>query len=80
MNDSRHALGHGFVKGFDVLEGDLSPYSFGNFFQPCDRSCMSATLCVPDLAIFRWLILLSQRATIILLQLAGSWVTGDSAV
>ena len=71
MNDSGYVLGHGFVKGFDVLGSDLFPDLSGNFFQPCDRSCMFATLCMLD---FRWLIPLFLRATITPLSLAGSWV------
>ena len=33
LNDSGHAPWHGFVKGFDVLGGDLSPDPSGNFFE-----------------------------------------------
>ena len=77
MNHSGHALGHGFVKGFDVLEGDLSPDPSGDFFQPCDLSCMSAMLCVFDMAIFRWQIPLSLRAIIAPLSLTGRWVPQD---
>ena len=32
LNDSGHAPWHGFVKGFDVLGGDLSPDPSGDFF------------------------------------------------
>ena len=35
MNDSSHELGHGIVKGFDVLGVDLSPDPSGDFFQLC---------------------------------------------
>ena len=33
LNDSGHAPWHGFVKGFDVLGGDLSPDPSGDFFE-----------------------------------------------
>ena len=32
LNDSGHAPWHGFVQGFDVLGGDLSPDPSGDFF------------------------------------------------
>ena len=34
MNNSSQALGHGFIKGFDVKGGDLSPDPSDYFFQP----------------------------------------------
>ena len=33
LNDSGHASWHGFVKGFDVLGGDLSSDPSGDFFK-----------------------------------------------
>ena len=79
MNNSSQALGHRFIKGFDVMEGNLSPDPSGHFFSPgpCDQSCMFATLCMLDLVIFRRLILLSLRATIAPLLLTSSWEPRD---
>ena len=79
MNNSSQALGHRFIKGFDVMEGDLSPDPSGHFFSPgpCDQSCMFATLCMLDLVIFRRLILLSLRANIAPLSLTSGWVPRD---
>ena len=34
MNNNGQVLGHGFVKGFDVMSGNLSPDPLGHFFQP----------------------------------------------
>ena len=34
MNNSGQALGHGFIKGFDVMGDDLSPDPSGHFIQP----------------------------------------------
>ena len=78
MTDSSHELGYGFVKGFDVLGGDLSPDPPGDFFQPCFQICMSVTLSLLDLMIFRCLILLTPRATIASLCFSGSWVPRDN--
>ena len=79
MNNSSQALGQRFIKGFDVMEGDLSPDPSGHFFSPgpCDQSCMFTTLYMLDLVIFRRLILLSLRATIAPLSLMSSWVPRD---
>ena len=79
MNNSTQALGHRFIKSFDVMEGDLSPDPSGHFFSPgfCDQSCMFATLCILDLVIFRRLILLSLRANIAPLSLTSGWVPRD---
>ena len=79
MNNSSQVLGHRFIKGFDVMEGDLSPDPSSHFFSPgpCDQSCMFATLCILDLVIFRRLILLSLRANIAPLSLTSGWVPRD---
>ena len=79
MNNSSKALGHRFIKGFDVMEGDLSPDPSGHFFSPgpCNQSYMFATLCMLDLVIFHRLILLSLRATIAPLSEMGSGVPRD---